>query len=219
MPNIKIMLVDDHQIVRDGIKALLESLENVQVIGEASNAKELLEKLKNCKPDIIVTDISMPDISGIELTKIINEKEEFSGIKVLILSMFTNEDFIFNAIKAGANGYLPKNTTRRELFEAVNTIYNGDDYFSESISNIILKSYVKKAQNEELTEKKESLSVRETEILKLFAQGLSNQEIADKLFISIRTVESHKNHIMQKLELKSTVDLIKFAIKNKIIEL
>lgn len=219
MPNIKIMLVDDHQIVRDGIKALLESLENVQVIGEASNAKELLEKLKSCKPDIIVTDISMPDISGIELTKIINEKEEFSGIKVLILSMFTNEDFIFNAIKAGANGYLPKNTTRRELFEAVNTIYNGDEYFSESISNIILKSYVKKAQNEELTEKKESLSVRETEILKHFAQGLSNQEIADKLFISIRTVESHKNHIMQKLELKSTVDLIKFAIKNKIIEL
>lgn len=219
MPNIKIMLVDDHQIVRDGIKALLESLENVQVIGEASNAKELLEKLKNCKPDIIVTDISMPDISGIELTKIINEKEEFSGIKVLILSMFTNEDFIFNAIKAGANGYLPKNTTRRELFEAVNTIYNGDEYFSESISNIILKSYVKKAQNEELTEKKESLSVRETEILKHFAQGLSNQEIADKLFISIRTVESHKNHIMQKLELKSTVDLIKFAIKNKIVEL
>lgn len=219
MPNIKIMLVDDHQIVRDGIKALLESLDNVQVIGEASNANELLEKLSISKPDIIVTDISMPDISGIELTKIINEKEEFSGIKVLILSMFTNEDFIFNAIKAGARGYLPKNTTRRELFEAVNTIYNGEEYFSESISNIILKSYVKKAQNEDLADKKESLSVRETEILKLFAQGISNQEIADKLFISIRTVESHKNHIMQKLELKSTVDLIKFAIKNKIVEI
>ncbi len=219
MPNIKIMLVDDHQIVRDGIKALLESLDNVQVIGEASNAKELLEKLSFSKPDIIVTDISMPDISGIELTKIINEKEEFSGIKVLILSMFTNEDFIFNAIKAGAKGYLPKNTTRRELFEAVNTIYNGDEYFSESISNIILKSYVKKAQSEDQTDKKESLSIRETEILKHFAQSMSNQEIADKLFISIRTVESHKNHIMQKLELKSTVDLIKFAIKNKIVEI
>lgn len=219
MPNIKIMLVDDHQIVRDGIKALLESLDNVQVIGEASNAKELLGKLSFSKPDIIVTDISMPDISGIELTKIINEKEEFSGIKVLILSMFTNEDFIFNAIKAGAKGYLPKNTTRRELFEAVNTIYNGDEYFSESISNIILKSYVKKAQSEDQTDKKESLSVRETEILKHFAQSMSNQEIADKLFISIRTVESHKNHIMQKLELKSTVDLIKFAIKNKIVEI
>lgn len=213
------MLVDDHQIVRDGIKALLESLDNVQVIGEASSVKDLLDNLQTTKPDIIVTDISMPDISGIELTRIINENPEYSGIKVLILSMFTNEDFIFNAIKAGAKGYLPKNTTRRELFDAVNTIYNGEEYFSESISNIILKSYIKKAQNNDQTEKKETLSIRETEILKHFVQGMSNQEIADKLFISIRTVESHKNHIMQKLELKSTVDLIKFAIKNKIVEI
>ncbi len=219
MANIKIMLVDDHQIVRDGIKALLESLDNVQVIGEASSVKDLLDNLQTTKPDIIVTDISMPDISGIELTRIINENPEYSGIKVLILSMFTNEDFIFNAIKAGAKGYLPKNTTRRELFDAVNTIYNGEEYFSESISNIILKSYIKKAQNNDQTEKKETLSIRETEILKHFVQGMSNQEIADKLFISIRTVESHKNHIMQKLELKSTVDLIKFAIKNKIVEI
>jgi DNA-binding NarL/FixJ family response regulator len=213
------MLVDDHQIVRDGIKALLESLDNVQVIGEASNVAELLVKLETSHPDIIVTDISMPDISGIELTKIINENPDYNGIKVLILSMFTNEDFIFNAIKAGAKGYLPKNTTRRELFDAVNTIYNGDEYFSESISNIILKSYIKKAQGDEQADKKEALSVRETEILKHFAEGMANQEIADKLFISIRTVESHKNHIMQKLELKSTVDLIKFAIKNKIVEI
>jgi DNA-binding NarL/FixJ family response regulator len=213
------MLVDDHQIVRDGIKALLESLDNVQVIGEASSVAELLVKLETSHPDIIVTDISMPDISGIELTKIINENPVYNGIKVLILSMFTNEDFIFNAIKAGAKGYLPKNTTRRELFDAVNTIYNGDEYFSESISNIILKSYIKKAQGDEQADKKEALSVRETEILKHFAEGMANQEIADKLFISIRTVESHKNHIMQKLELKSTVDLIKFAIKNKIVEI
>lgn len=219
MANIKIMLVDDHQIVRDGIKALLESLDNVQVIGEASSVTELLEKLQTSQPDIIVTDISMPDISGIELTKIINENPKYIGIKVLILSMYTNEDFIFNAIKAGAKGYLPKNTNRRELFDAVNTIYEGDEYFSESISNIILKSYIKKAQSDEQINKKEVLSVRETEILKHFAQSMSNQEIADKLFISIRTVESHKNHIMQKLELKSTVDLIKFAFKNKIVEL
>ncbi|MFZ4398639.1 MAG: response regulator transcription factor [Bacteroidales bacterium] len=219
MANIKIMLIDDHQIVRDGIKVLLESLGNVEVIGEASNVHELLEKLKYIQPDIIVTDISMPDISGIELTKIINEDKKYQNIKILILSMYTNEDFVFNAIKAGAKGYLPKNTTRKELFEAVNTIYNGDEYFSESISNIILKSYIKKVKTDENNEKKESLSIREIEILKLFAQGFTNQEIADKLFISIRTVESHKNHIMQKLALKTTVDLIKFAIKNKIVEI
>ncbi|NVN94851.1 MAG: response regulator transcription factor [Bacteroidetes bacterium] len=219
MSGIKIMLIDDHQIVRDGIKVLLESLENVEVIGEASNVAELLEKLKDVQPDIIVTDISMPDISGIELTKIINEDKKYANIKILILSMYTNEDFVFNAIKAGAKGYLPKNTTRKELFEAVNTIYNGDEYFSESISNIILKSYIKKVKSDENGEKKEALSIREIEILKLFAEGMANQEIADKLFISIRTVESHKNHIMQKLALKTTVDLLKFAIKNKIVEI
>ncbi len=219
MPDIKIMLIDDHQIVRDGIKVLLESLDNVKVIGEASNVVELLEKLKSAQPDIIVTDISMPDISGIELTKIINGDKKYLGIKILILSMYTNEDFVFNAIKAGAKGYLPKNTTRKELFEAVNTIYNGDEYFSESISNIILKSYIKKVKSVENGEKKEALSIREIEIVRLFAQGMVNQEIADKLFISIRTVESHKNHIMHKLALKTTVDLIKFAIKNNIVEI
>ncbi len=219
MDKIKITLIDDHQIVRDGIRALLESIENIEVIGEASSVKEFLENNKSVQPDILITDIAMPEISGIELTKMINENENTKNIKVLILSMFTNEDFIFNAIKAGAKGYLPKNTNRNELFEAIKTIYNGEEYFSESISNIILKSYIRKAKSYEQSEKKETLSSRETEILKLFAQGLSNQEIADKLFISIRTVESHKNHIMQKLELKSTVDLIKFAIKNKIIEI
>jgi len=219
MDKIKIILVDDHQIVRDGIKALLESIDNIEVIGEASSAKEFFEIIKSYNPDILITDIAMSEISGIELTKMINENENTKQIKVLILSMYTNEDFIFNAIKAGAKGYLPKNTNRNELYEAIKTIYRGEEYFSESISNVILKSYIRKAKLQEQSEKKDTLSSRETEILKLFAQGLSNQEIADKLFISIRTVESHKNHIMQKLELKSTVDLIKFAIKNKIIEI
>ena len=221
MANIKIMLVDDHQIVRDGIKSLLESLDNIQIIGEASNGNELLGYLETVKPDIIITDISMPDMSGIELTKIINSNEKYKDVKVLILSMYTNEDFIFNAIKAGAKGYLPKNISRKELFDAINAIYKGEEYFSEQISNIILKSYIKKAKSgDNPEEKKEAvLSLRETEILKMFAEGMANQEIADKLFISIRTVESHKNHIVQKLELKSTMDLIKFAIKNKIVEL
>jgi two-component system response regulator NreC len=135
--------------------------------------------------------------------------------------MFTQEEFIFNAIQAGAKGYLPKNTSKKELLEAIEAVHKGEEYFSQQISGIILKSYIKKAQNQEDESKKKEdlLSKREIEILKLFAEGVSNQEIADKLFISVRTVESHKNHIMQKLELKNTVDLVKFAIKNKIIEL
>jgi len=219
MKKINVLLVDDHQIVRDGIKSLLTGSSNIEIIGEASDAAELLEKLKVLYPDIIVLDISLPKTSGIELTKIITV--DYPEIKVLILSMYTNEDFIFNSVKAGAKGYLPKNTTRKELLEAIHQIYNGNEFFSETISNIILKSYIKKAKSDDdITAKKEvNLTSREIEILKLVVEGVTNTDIANKLFISIRTVESHKNHIMQKLELNTPVDLVKFAIKNKIIEI
>ena len=219
MKKINVLLVDDHQIVRDGIKSLLTGSSNIEIIGEASDGAELLEKLKILYPDIIVLDISLPKTSGIELTKIITA--DYPEIKVLILSMYTNEDFIFNSIKAGAKGYLPKNTTRKELLEAIHQIYNGNEFFSETISAIILKSYIKKAKSDDdiATKKEVSLTGREIEILKLVVEGVTNTDIANKLFISIRTVESHKNHIMQKLELNTPVDLVKFAIKNKIIEI
>ncbi len=219
MEKIKIILVDDHQIVRDGIKALLIDSEDIDVISEAASYNELREKLKLQDPDIIVMDISLPEMSGLEITKLLTET--YPHLKVLILSMYTSEDFIFNAVKAGAKGYLPKNTTRIEIIEAIHAIYNNEEYYSESISSVMLRSYVQKAKTaDEYAEKaKYKLSQREHEILKYFAEGLSNQEIADKLFISIRTVESHKNHVMQKLELKSTVELIKYSIKNKIIDI
>ena len=218
---IKIILVEDHQIVRDGIKALLAEGPDIEIIGEAQNFSELREILNSKLPDIIIMDISLPETSGIEITTYITEK--YQSTKVLILSMYTEEDFIFNAIKAGAKGYLPKNTTRKELLDAISAIHNGAEFYSDTISNIILKSYVNKAKSADnknvKINKEDLLTHREIEILKHYAEGYSNQEIADKLFISIRTVESHKNHIMQKLELKSTVDLIKFAIKNKIVEI
>lgn len=219
MKKIKIILVDDHQIVRDGIKALLNDAEDIDVISEAASYNELREKLKLQDPDIIVMDISLPEISGLEITKMLSET--YPHLKVLILSMYTSEDFIFNAIKSGAKGYLPKNTTRKEIIDAIHAVYNNNEYYSESISKIILKSYVQKAKtSDNIPERKEDkLSGREIEILKYYAGGMTNQQIADKLYISIRTVESHKNHIMQKLELKSTVELIKYAIKNKIVDI
>jgi two-component system response regulator NreC len=130
--------------------------------------------------------------------------------------MYTTEDYIFNAIKAGAKGYLPKNISRNELFNAVKEVSAGNEYYSETISNIILKSYIRKAKtpDDELQDLGELLSKRETEVLRCFAEGLSNPQIAEKLFISTRTVESHKNHIMQKLNLKTQVELLKYAIKN-----
>ena len=219
MEKIKIILVDDHQIVRDGIKSLLTDVEDIDVISEAASYNELREKLKLQNPDIIVMDISLPEMSGIEITKLLSET--YPNLKVLILSMYTGEDFIFNAIKSGAKGYLPKNTTRKEIIDAIRAVYNNQEYYSESISSVILKSYIQKAKTSyvEPDRLEDRLTQREIEILKHFAGGLSNLEIADKLFISQRTVESHKNHIMQKLELKSTVELIKMAIRYKIVDI
>ena len=219
MQKIKIILVDDHSIVRDGIKSILTNSGKVDVIAEASDYNSLSTILKNMKPDIVMLDISLPGLSGIEITQ--KMQKEYPDIKIMILSMYTDDDFIYNALKAGAKSYLPKNTNRRELIEAVEKVYNGEEYFNEQISNIILRSYIKKAKGENSDDKAKQalLTKREKEVLTLFAEGYSNIDIADKLYISVRTVESHKNHIMQKFELKSVVDLVKFAIKNGIIKI
>ncbi len=219
MSRITVALVDDHQIVRDGIKALLEGQTHIEVVAEASTASEMLEKLTSQIPQIAIVDISLPGISGIELAKVISN--DFPNIKVIMLSMHTNQEFVFNAIKAGAKGYLPKNITQCELIEAIEAVSGGKEYFSKDISEIILKSYLKQIKDPERANelKDEKLTPRESEILKLVAEGYSNQLIAEKLFISVRTVESHKNHIMQKLELTTTVDLVKYALKNKIIDI
>jgi len=216
---IKVIIADDHTIVRDGIKALLSEQEDIDITGEASNSSELFTLLGQTNADIILLDISMPDLSGIEICEIL--KTEYPHIRVLFLSMYTTEEYIFNAIKAGAQGYLPKNISQSELLEAIRSISQGREYFSESISNTILKSYIKKAKKTEPAHdaRENNLSKRELEVLRLFAEGCSNTEIGKRLFISPRTVESHKNHIMQKINLKSPVDLIKFAIRNHIVEI
>lgn len=219
MKKIKCIIVDDHQLVRDGIKALLAESQSVEVIAEATGGSELMSLLKTFEPQIILMDLSMPGIPGFDLIKMV--KKNYPAIHILVLSMFMGEDYVFHALKAGAQGYIHKNTTRKELLQAICTVSSGSEYFSDEVSAIILKSYIRKVKNDvaENEDKSKELSSREFEILRLFAEGHSNQDIASKLFISIRTVESHKNHIMQKLELKSTVDLVKFAIRNGIIEL
>lgn len=216
MEKTKIILVDDHHLVRVGIANLLEGEPDLEIVGQAGNGKELFDLLDNAEADIVILDISLPGTSGIDLSKMI--LKQYPQIKTMMLSMFTGEEFIFNAINSGAKGYLPKNTSKQELTEAIRTIAGGGEFFAESISNVILDSYIKNAQFEG-QQKENSLSKRELEVLKLVATGMSNQAIADKLFISIRTIESHKNHIMQRLEIKSTVDLIKFAIRNHLVNI
>ncbi|MBI5541936.1 MAG: response regulator transcription factor [Bacteroidia bacterium] len=219
MKKIQVILVDDHQLIRDGIKSLLQDAQQIEVINEASSASELFQLLKNQIPDILILDVSLPGMSGIEITKVI--QKEYPTIRVMILSMYIGEDFIFNALKAGARGYLHKNINSYELITAIEEINKGNEYFSTQVSDIILKSFVKKAHTgvKQGEEKEETLTSRELEILKLVAEGFSNPEIAERLVISVRTVESHKTHIMQKLLLNTIADLVKFAIRNNIIEL
>jgi DNA-binding NarL/FixJ family response regulator len=219
MEKIKIILVDDHQLVRDGIRALLTGIEDIEIIGEASDGKELFERLELIRPDILVMDISLPGESGIEITKKICQ--QYPEIKVMILSMYNSEDFIFNSLKAGAKGYLAKNTSRNELLEAIFAIHSGEEFFGEAIGKVMMKGYVKRATDDDKPTEKTIglLTAREIEILKFYVEGLINKEISDKLDISIRTVETHKNHIMRKLGLRSTVEMVKFAIKNKIAEI
>ena len=212
---IKLFLVDDHDIVRDGLKSLLGNESDISIIGEASSGKEFFSLLDSETPDVLLLDISLPDISGIEIAKKLNETNPELGI--LILSMFTDEDFVINAIKVGARGYLPKNSKKDELIKAIKTVYDGGEYYPAEISRIIARSYINRVKNDSAG-LIELLTEREKEVMLFVVEGLSNSEIADKLFISVRTVETHKTRILQKLQLKSTVDLVKFAIKNKIIE-
>jgi len=219
MEKIKIVLVDDHQIVRDGIKSLLSDCIDIQIVAEAKDGLELFKILKADTPDIILLDISLPGMSGIEVSK--RMRVDYPEVKILMLSMYTSEDFIFNALKAGVMGYLPKNTTRDELLQAINSIAANKEYFSKSISDTILKSYVNTAKNGSVvsSDSLDSLTNREREILHYVVEGNNNTAIAKQLCISIRTVETHKSSIMRKLNLGNTVDLIKFAIRNNLIEL
>ncbi len=212
---IKLFIVDDHDIVRDGLKSLLGGEKEILILGEASSGCEFFKFLSKEIPDVVLLDISLPDMSGIEIAKKINETNPELG--VLILSMFTDEDFVINAIKAGARGYLPKNSKKDELIKAIITVYEGGEYYPAEISRIIARSYINRVKNDSAG-LMELLTEREKEVMLFVVEGLTNSEIADKLFISVRTVETHKTRILQKLQLKSTVELVKFAIKNKIIE-
>jgi len=216
MTKMNIILADDHRIFRDGLKSLLSENDGIHIMGEASSGIELLEMLKTLHPDVVIVDITMQGISGIEVSRQITSL--YPDIKIMILSMHTNEEFVVNSIKAGAKAYLPKDTSREELLDALKAIHEGNEYFSKLVLDNFLKSYIKKVKAEENLEENEELTQRETEILKLAAGGLCNKEISDKLFISIKTVDAHKNHIMQKLKLKNTAAMVLYAVKNKIIE-
>lgn len=208
--NINILIADDHQMVIDGLKMMLDH-QSYNVISEANNGQEAID-LINVNPqkyDLVLTDISMPLLSGTELCKMI--KAQFPHIQVLILSMYNNAQAVKEAVLAEADGYILKNSGRNELLQALHRITNGGTYFSQDIVPIIYGQYQKrKAQDEKLN----MLSPREKEILLLIVKELTSEEIAEKLFISKKTVDNHRQHLFVKCNCKSTVGLVKYAIAN-----
>ncbi|UXP31835.1 response regulator transcription factor [Reichenbachiella agarivorans] len=214
MSKIKVILADDHIIVRNGIKILLESNGDVEVIAEASNGEEALEKVKLLRPDILISDIRMPIMNGIEATSKI--KEFSPNTKALILSMHDDEEYIIKSIESGASGYLLKDTTKEEFSKALHAIMDGQKYFSGDISNILVNSYLNikdgkpsSTTNSNVGEVEYHITKREKQILQLVYEGNSNKEIADKLGKSVRTIETHRFNIMKKLNVSNITELLR----------
>jgi DNA-binding NarL/FixJ family response regulator len=216
---INIGIFDEHKLGLEGTYRLVKEISDVTVLFACDDKATCKEKLKNHQVHLLL--LTMHEISVKNLNLIVQLNINYPKMKVLVLSIINNEEIIFKTIKAGAKGFLGKESDYNDLVEAIYTLRNGHDYFSKSITQLLLNRYIKNLKDDDPNQNVElnSLSDRQIEILKMWGNSYSNQEIADNLFISVRTVESHKNHIMQKLNLKSTVDLVKFGIKNNIIEI
>ena len=210
--SIKIVLVDDHEIFRKGLKLVLSKLKYTKVIAEASNGVDFLELLNDHNPDIVLMDIQMPGMNGIDAT--IKALKKYPDLKIIALTMFNENDYIQSMMDAGVKGFLMKNINKETLDKAIQTVYNCGNYYSEELFDFFTRQVTSQAK-EEKTEIK--LTKREKEILQLVCEGLSNKEIADILYVSERTVVGHKSNLFVKLECKNTISLMFKAIKNKLV--
>lgn len=215
--NVNILLVDDHPMIRHGIKALLNDVD-IKVTGEASNGKEAIEAYKDGNYDLIVMDIKMPEMDGVEATKELKKID--SDVKILALSMYDEHRFITKMLQAGAKGYILKNTGKEELVNAITKIISGENYFSPEVSNIMMSRFMNE-KSETLRRSTPNFNVtltkRETEIIRMIANEMTNSEIAGELNISPRTVDTHRRNLLQKLDVKNTAGLVRYALQNDII--
>lgn len=219
---IKIILVEDHLVVRNGIKLLLDTQENMQVIAEANNGKEAITYIEEgIIPDVIITDINMPGMDGIQLTDRL--VQQYPQVKVIILSMLNNTQNVAQAFEKGAKGYLVKNVSYDELLFAINHISNGGRYLCEELAMLLLERVITQPpvfgvyEKDKLIDEIE-LSDRELEVLQLISDGYTNVEIADKLFLSKRTVEGHRQNLIEKTGVKNSASLIKYAVVNRLVD-
>ncbi|MCA9927047.1 MAG: response regulator transcription factor [Anaerolineales bacterium] len=219
MPKIRLLLVDDHGVVRSGLRMLLEAEPDMEIVGEATSGQEAIELVQLKKPHIVLMDVQMPGINGIEATREIKRLSPETA--VLTLTMYENEQYFLEMLKAGASGYVPKRAAPDELVDAIRTVSQGDVFLHPTMANLLVQNYLvaQDAPAEEEGDSIEMLTPREQEVLVQIAEGLTNAEIAQKLHISVKTVDRHRENMMQKLNMHSRIDLVKFAIRKGLISL
>jgi DNA-binding NarL/FixJ family response regulator len=213
MRKIKVLIVDDHALMRDGISALLNVNDDIEVIGEASEGKEAIKKMAELKPDVVVMDIAMPNMDGMEATRqIVKTNRE---VKVLILTQHENKEYVLSAIKAGASGFVPKKALGSELVSAIRSVYRGDSFLHPSVATALIEDYRRHTGMDPF----DKLTTRERDILRHIAEGHTSQEIANMLVISLKTVLGYRTKIMEKLDIHNRTELIKFAMRKGLISL
>ncbi len=217
MTKIKILLADDHTIVRKGIRSLLDEEAGMEVVGEAEDGRETIEKVERLSPDIVLMDSTMPILNGLEATRQISKR--FPQVKVLVLTMHTNEEYIFQFLQAGAAGYLVKQAAPKELVSAIEAVHRGDYFLSPAISKTVIEEYVRQVKTTDKDDPYEQLTDREREVLQLIVEGFSNREIAERLHISLKTAGVHRINLMHKLNIHNLTELTKYAIRKGIISL
>lgn len=216
---IKVLLVDDHTILRDGIAAILNNTDGIKVVGGLSSGEEVVSQFSDYQPDVILMDILMGGMTGLEATRWI--KEQDSSIKVIIITSEIKKEFVSNGIKCGIDGYLPKDVDKETLVDAIRKVKSGEKYFNSAITNLVFEDFYNGEASGRKRQRKvmDGLTKRENEVLQAVAEGKTNQEVADALFISIKTVETHKTNILEKLGLRNTAELVRYAIKHQLISL
>lgn len=215
MSKIRVLIVDDHAMFRDGIRSLLEAYGDMEIVGEAAHGREAIEKVHELAPEVVLMDIAMPVMGGLEATRRI--QKESPNTRVLVLTQYEDSEYILSMLRAGASGYISKTATASELISAIGTVHKGESFLYPPAATTLIKEYLTHAGKEK--SEYECLTNREREILQLIAEGRTNREIADSLFISVKTVLGHRTNIMEKLGFHNRTELIKYAISKGLIEM
>ena len=216
MTKIKVVVADDHPIVREGVRMILAKERDIEVVGEAADGEQALQLVERVRPDVVIMDISMPGMGGIEATQKVRER--YPKVSVLVLTMHEDESYVFQLLRAGASGYVLKRAAAQDLVHAVRAAARGEAFLYPSVARKVVEDYLKRVEAGEGRERYDGLTAREKEVLTLIAEGFTNQQIAEKLFISIKTVQTHRAHIMEKLGLHDRTELVRYAIRKGLIE-